>query len=215
MARKKNPDEMSDGSDGEEDFDYGEEPDFADPEDYVDDIDDEELMPEIMKQQPNEADGVDSVIVVDGVPVVAGERVEKLKNVIRKIYSKFGKLVNEHYPVSEDGSTKGYIFLEFSSHANAVEAVKSTNNYKLDKITHSLSTSSPTLTGTRTSLTNGKLLNPRSTRTKATSAPGCWSQMLLTSSLSSTRVERKSQSLSTTTRIQLKSKQDRGGQRPM
>eukprot|EP00090_Calanus_glacialis_P035049 TRINITY_DN59919_c0_g1_i1.p1 TRINITY_DN59919_c0_g1~~TRINITY_DN59919_c0_g1_i1.p1 ORF type:complete len:696 (-),score=241.36 TRINITY_DN59919_c0_g1_i1:149-2236(-) len=134
MARKKNPDEMSEGSDGEDDFDYGEEPDFADPEDYVDDVDDEELMPEIMKTQPRESDGVDSVIVVDGVPNVAGERVEKLKNVIRKIYSKFGKLVNEHYPVSEDGSTKGYIFLEFSSHANAVEAVKSTNNYKLDKL---------------------------------------------------------------------------------
>ena len=134
MARKKNPDEMSEGSDGEDDFDYGEEPDFSDPEGYVDDIDDEELMPEIMKQQPKESDGVDSVIVVDGVPVVAGERVEKLKNVIRKIYSKFGKLVNEHYPCTEDGSTKGYIFLEFSSHANAVEAVKSTNNYKLDKM---------------------------------------------------------------------------------
>jgi len=134
MARKKNPDEMSDGSDGEGDFDYGEEPDFSDPEGYIDDIDDEELMPEIMKQKPRESDGVDSVIVVDGVPVVAGERVEKLKNVIRKIYSKFGKLVNEHYPVTPEGATKGYIFLEFTSHANAVEAVKSTNNYKLDKM---------------------------------------------------------------------------------
>merc|ERR1712059_169519 len=60
-------------------------------------------------------------------------RVEKLKNVIRKIYGKFGKLINEHYPAEEDGSTKGYIFLEFNSHSNAVEAVKTTNNYKLDK----------------------------------------------------------------------------------
>merc|ERR1719357_2462040 len=46
----------------------------------------------------------------------------------------FGKLVNEHYPVTPEGATKGYIFLEFTSHANAVEAVKSTNNYKLDKM---------------------------------------------------------------------------------
>ena len=73
------------------------------------------------------------MIVVDGVPVVGGDRVEKLKNVIRKIYGKFGKLVNEHYPMEENGSTKGYIFLEFSHHANALEAVKNTNNYKLDK----------------------------------------------------------------------------------
>merc|ERR1719310_1756183 len=129
MARKKNLAE--EGS--EEDYDYGEEPDFTDPEGWVDDISDEELMPDIMKMRPKETDGVESVIVVDGVPVVGGERVEKLKNVIRKIYSKFGKLVNEHYPLEADGNTKGYIFLEFTNHANAMEAVKSTNNYKLDK----------------------------------------------------------------------------------
>ena len=34
-------------------------------------------------------------------------RVEKLKNVIRKTFGKFGKLVNEHYPVDEEGKTKG------------------------------------------------------------------------------------------------------------
>ena len=95
-----------------EDFDYGEEPDFNDPDDFVDDITDEELMPEVMRQKPKETDGVESVIVVDGVPVVGGDRVDKLKNVIRKIYGKFGKLVNEHYPSEENGNTKGYIFLE-------------------------------------------------------------------------------------------------------
>jgi len=131
MARKKNM-EADDDSDYE-DFDYGEEPDFNDPDDFVDDITDEELMPEVMRQKPKETDGVESVIVVDGVPVVGGDRVDKLKNVIRKIYGKFGKLVNEHYPSEENGNTKGYIFLEFSNHANALEAVKSTNNYKLDK----------------------------------------------------------------------------------
>ena len=131
MARKKNP-EAEEGSDYD-DFDYGEEPDFSDPEGFVDDISDEELMPEITRMRPKETDGVESVIVVDGVPVVGGERVEKLKNVIRKIYGKFGKLVNEHYPTEEGGNTKGFIFLEFTNHANAMEAVKSTNNYKLDK----------------------------------------------------------------------------------
>jgi len=113
--------------------DYDEEPDFSDPEDFVDDITDEELMPEIMKQEPNESDGVDSVIVVDNIPSVGAERTEKLKNVIRKIYSKFGNLVNEYYPVDEEGNTKGYIFLEFKNHRNAVEAMRATNNYKLDK----------------------------------------------------------------------------------
>ena len=110
MARKKNM-EAEDDSDYD-DFDYGEEPDFNDPDDFVDDITDEELMPEVMRQKPKETDGVESVIVVDWVPVVGGDRVDKLKNVIRKIYGKFGKLVNEHYPSEENGNTKGYIFLE-------------------------------------------------------------------------------------------------------
>lgn len=46
------------------------EPDFNDPEDFEDDISDEELMPEIMKMKPNESDGVDSVILIDNVPCV-------------------------------------------------------------------------------------------------------------------------------------------------
>ena len=59
MARKKNPEEMDDGSDGEG-FDYGEEPDFNDPEGFVDDVSDDELMPDIMKLRPKETDGVES-----------------------------------------------------------------------------------------------------------------------------------------------------------
>ena len=31
-------------------------------------------MPEIMRQKPRESDGVDAVIVVDGVPVVGADR---------------------------------------------------------------------------------------------------------------------------------------------
>ena len=42
-------------------------------------------------------------------------------------------VINEHYPVNEKGETKGYCFLEFPNHRDAVEAVKTTNNYKLDK----------------------------------------------------------------------------------
>lgn len=42
-------------------------------------------------------------------------------------------MVNQHYPTDAEGKTKGYIFLEFDSHKSAVEAVKATNNYALDK----------------------------------------------------------------------------------
>ena len=66
-------------------------------------------MPDVLRQKPRESDGVDSVIVVDGVPVVGADRVDKLKNVIRKTFGKFGKLVNEHYPLDDEGQTKGKV----------------------------------------------------------------------------------------------------------
>ncbi|XP_070581351.1 eukaryotic translation initiation factor 3 subunit B-like [Ptychodera flava] len=112
---------------------YDEEPDFSDPEDYVDEISDEELLSDLLMKKPKEADGIDSVIVVDNVPKVGSERLEKLQNVIRKIFSKYGRIITEHYPKDDDDKTKGYIFLEYTSPANAVDAVSHLNGYKLDK----------------------------------------------------------------------------------
>lgn len=92
-----------------------------------------ELLGDIIKTKPKETDGVESVIVVDGVPIVEPKRIEKLKSVINKIFAKFGNIVNEFYPVDEEGSTKGYIFIEYSTPVHAAEAVKLSNNFKLDK----------------------------------------------------------------------------------
>ncbi|XP_012614778.1 eukaryotic translation initiation factor 3 subunit B [Microcebus murinus] len=108
------------------------EPSFSDPEDFVDDVSEEELLGDVLRDRPQEADGIDSVIVVDNVPQVGPDRLEKLKNVIHKIFSKFGKITNDFYP-EEDGKTKGYIFLEYASPAHAVDAVKNADGYKLDK----------------------------------------------------------------------------------
>ncbi|XP_076459430.1 eukaryotic translation initiation factor 3 subunit B-like [Babylonia areolata] len=116
----------------EEEMEIEEEPDFNDPEDFVDDVTDEELLGDFLKKKPKATDGIDNVIVVDNIPQVGPERLEKLRNVIKKLYSKFGKVVNDHYP-TEDDKTKGYMFLEFSSPLHAQEAVKMTNGYKLDK----------------------------------------------------------------------------------
>lgn len=110
-----------------------EEPNFSDPDDYVDDIPNEDLLGDILKQKPKETDGVESVIVVDGVPQVGPDRIEKLQSVINKIFSKFGNIVNTHFPTNEKGHTKGFIFLEYSLPVHAQESVKATNNYKLDK----------------------------------------------------------------------------------
>lgn len=72
-----------------------------------------ELLDDILREKPQEADGIDSVVVVDNVPQVGPERLEKLKNVIHKIFSKFGKITTEFYPEAE-GLTKGYVFALYS-----------------------------------------------------------------------------------------------------
>ncbi|XP_012256916.2 eukaryotic translation initiation factor 3 subunit B [Athalia rosae] len=137
MAKKREADKTPQNEDPSKNEDdttnSDDEPNFSDPEGYVDDIDDEELLGELIKQKPSETDGVEAVIVVDGVPQVGPERLEKLQSVINKIYRKFGDIVNEWYPKNEDGLIKGYIFLEYNSPVNALAAVSSTNNYKLDK----------------------------------------------------------------------------------
>jgi translation initiation factor 3 subunit B len=65
-----------------------------------------ELLGDVLPQKPNEIEGTESIIVVDNVPIVGQDRCDKLKNVIRKVFSKFGKIVTEHYP-TENAMTKG------------------------------------------------------------------------------------------------------------
>nr|CAG4640661.1 EOG090X01UY [Eulimnadia texana] len=135
MARRKEGDKSPQNSEENESnyYDDEEEPDFDDPEGYVDDMSDQELMGDLIRQRPKESDGVESVIVVDGVPQVGPERLEKLQNVLRKLFVKFGKIINEYYALTSEGHTKGYLFLEYSNPAEAAEAVKNTNGYKMDK----------------------------------------------------------------------------------
>lgn len=145
MAEEKELDEKTGSGDSEEDQDDEEveangkddfdedDPEFDDPEGFVDEVTDEELLGDILAEKPKEVQGTDSIIVVDNVPAIPPDRLEKLKNVIRKVFSKFGKIITEHYPLDDNGMTKGYIFLEFSNAKDAAQAVKTANGYKLDK----------------------------------------------------------------------------------
>ena len=65
-----------------------------------------ELLPDILEKQPKEADGIDAVIIVDNVPIVGPERINKLRTVIKKIFSKFGPIHSDYYP-DKDGTTLG------------------------------------------------------------------------------------------------------------
>ena len=40
------------------------EPSFEDPEDFVDEISNEELMPDVMARAPREADGIENVVII-------------------------------------------------------------------------------------------------------------------------------------------------------
>ncbi len=51
-------------------------------------------MPDLLSKRPKESDGVDNVVVVDGIPIVGAERLEKLKGVLRKIFSKVNDVTN-------------------------------------------------------------------------------------------------------------------------
>ncbi|KAL0278357.1 UNVERIFIED_CONTAM: hypothetical protein PYX00_000194 [Menopon gallinae] len=138
MVMKKKDNEKS-GQNGDnnrsDNIENGEndEPNFSDPEGFVDDITDEELLGDFLKNKPTETDGVESVIVVDGIPQVGPDRFDKLTGVINKIFSRMGTIVNEYYPKTKEDVTKGYVFIEYSSPVHALEAVKVTNNTKLDR----------------------------------------------------------------------------------
>ena len=67
-----------------------------------------DLLGDILKSKPKEAVGIEAVVVVDNIPSVGVDRLPKLKNVIRKIFSKFGQITTEHYP-EENGKTKGLV----------------------------------------------------------------------------------------------------------
>ncbi|XKL67161.1 hypothetical protein PGB90_010581 [Kerria lacca] len=130
MAKKKDSEKQNANENANKN---GEESNFNDPDGFVDDITDEELLDDVLANKPKETDGFESVIIVDGVPEVGPDRFEKLKNVISKIFTKFGTVVSSYYPKDENGNTKGYIFIEYNNAVSARDAVTAVNHVKLDK----------------------------------------------------------------------------------
>lgn len=83
------------------------EPDFEDPENFEDTISDQELLGDLLKQKPQKYDGLSASIVIDGLPQVGPDKLEKLKTVINKLVTKYGNPVTTDYPLDENGNTKG------------------------------------------------------------------------------------------------------------
>lgn len=60
-----------------------------------------DLLGDLLAEKPKESDGVESVIIVDQLPVVEEARLPKLKQVIEKLFKGYGTIVSTYYPQVE------------------------------------------------------------------------------------------------------------------
>ncbi|CAK9442193.1 uncharacterized protein LODBEIA_P59360 [Lodderomyces beijingensis] len=96
----------------------------------LDDIDFADL------EEKYEADvGLDNYIIVDGAPIAPEAKIPILTKVMRKLFSSVGEVVEGdegiHMP-TENGKTKGFLFIQYNSVADADAAVKKLHGKKLD-----------------------------------------------------------------------------------
>ena len=47
------------------------------------------------------------MIVIDNIPKVGTEKKDKLKNILTKLITNYGKIINEYYPEGENGMLHG------------------------------------------------------------------------------------------------------------
>ncbi|RUS14352.1 hypothetical protein BC937DRAFT_93938 [Endogone sp. FLAS-F59071] len=96
------------------------------------------------KYQVPYEDGYDTLIVVDNLPIVEAAKEEKLLAVIKRIFRAVGDVkeggVWMPTELNEKGQrmNKGYLFIDYETAEAAVAAVKTLDNYRMDK-NHALS----------------------------------------------------------------------------
>jgi len=114
---------------------YDGDSDYSDPEDFVDDITVNELLPEIMQQEPRLSNELESqAIVIDGLPKVTSDRLEKLQGFILKVFGKYGVIKSYNFPVDEkSGLSAGCAFIEYEKSSQSIHAIKAKHGEKLDK----------------------------------------------------------------------------------
>lgn len=115
---------------------YDGDTDYSDPEDFIDDVSDEELLKEDLQTKPAHPDrGMmgDCLVVVDNVPQVEDSKVEKLKAVLTSRFKGYGPVTVTIHRHSGAEKTSGMAFLEYTDPQHASKAVKERNNFKLDQ----------------------------------------------------------------------------------
>lgn len=83
-----------------------------------------------------EQDVLAPMLIVDNVPVVPAAKVEKLLQVLRKIFSRFDHALPDtafHMPMTDKGdASKGFMFVDCESAEAAADIAKKADNYRLD-----------------------------------------------------------------------------------
>ncbi|KAL3315983.1 translation initiation factor eIF-3b like protein [Cichlidogyrus casuarinus] len=92
----------------------------------------EELIPDLLKEEPKPAVLYENTIIVDGCPKVKQEKFEKLLQVLLSKFSKFGKIINQSMP-TYDQETIGCIFITYELRKSALAATKDMNAVAFDK----------------------------------------------------------------------------------
>ncbi|KAK9320328.1 hypothetical protein V1517DRAFT_329741 [Lipomyces orientalis] len=77
---------------------------------------------------------LDTVVVVDGAPIVTEKKVDALTKVLKKLFSEAGRVRDDGFymPMGPDGKSKGYVFIGFETPEQADNAVRGLNNKRLD-----------------------------------------------------------------------------------
>lgn len=60
-----------------------------------------------MAKEPRLEISTEKVIVIDNIPKVGTEKKDKLKNILTKLITNYGKIINEYYPEGENGMLHG------------------------------------------------------------------------------------------------------------
>ena len=65
-----------------------------------------ELLSDLMKEKPVEETGYQNIIIVDNTPK-GPDRMVKLQGILNKIFTRFGRIVSQDYPIDDQGNFKG------------------------------------------------------------------------------------------------------------
>jgi translation initiation factor 3 subunit B len=76
---------------------------------------------------------MEATVVIDQIPAVPKEKIQKLENVLRKLFAQLGD-VSFYFPFDQSSNKhKDFCFVTFKDSATADLAIKAAQNYQLDK----------------------------------------------------------------------------------